>query len=75
MPAEFLQNAFLMLKPVQNLIEKPIGFWENSHKEGFLEDFLTMETWLNDNVPVPGEIPRQWARNAFSSRTCLSRTG
>ena len=64
-PAEFLQNAFLMLKPVQNFIEKPIGFWENSHKEGFLEDFLTMETWLNDNVPVPGEMYRQWAKYLF----------
>jgi len=64
-PAEFLQNAFLMLKPIQNLIEKPIGFWENSHKEGYLEDFLTMETWLNDNVPVPGEMYRQWAKYLF----------
>jgi polyhydroxyalkanoate synthase len=64
-PAEFLQNAFLMLKPVQSFIEKPIGFWENSHKEGFLEDFLTMETWLNDNVPVPGEMYRQWAKYLF----------
>jgi polyhydroxyalkanoate synthase len=64
-PAEFLQNAFLMLKPVQNLIEKPITLWENSHKEGFLEDFLTMEAWLNDNVPVPGEMYRQWAKYLF----------
>lgn len=64
-PAEFLQNAFLMLKPVQNLIEKPITFWENSHKEGFLEDFLTMEAWLSDNVPVPGEMYRQWAKYLF----------
>jgi len=64
-PAEFMQNAFLMLKPVQNLIEKPINFWENCDREEFVEDFLTMETWLNDNVPVPGEMYRQWAKYLF----------
>jgi len=64
-PAEFLQNAFLMLKPIQNLIEKPLNFWENCDKEDFVEDFLTMETWLNDNVPVPGEMYRQWAKCLF----------
>jgi polyhydroxyalkanoate synthase len=64
-PAEFLQTAFLMLKPVQNFVEKPIGFWENCHKDGFMEDFFTMETWLNDNVAVPGEMYRQWGKYLF----------
>jgi len=64
-PSEFMQSAFLMLKPVQNLIEKPLNFWENCDREDFVEDFLTMETWLNDNVPVPGEMYRQWAKYLF----------
>jgi polyhydroxyalkanoate synthase len=64
-PAEFLQNAFLMLKPIANLIEKPINLIENIHKEGFVDDYLYMETWLNDNIPIPGEVYREFAKYLF----------
>ena len=64
-PAEFLQSAFLMLKPVQNLIEKPISFWENIENDKFIDDFLHMETWLNDNISVPGEVYREFAKYLF----------
>src|SRR5256885_14926990 len=47
-PAEFLQASFLMLKPVQNLLEKPITFVERLEDEKFVDEFFTMETWLND---------------------------
>jgi polyhydroxyalkanoate synthase len=42
-----------MLKPVANLVEKPIGFFERLENEDFVEEYFTMEAWLNDNVPVP----------------------
>ena len=42
-PAEFLQSAFLMLKPIANLIEKPINLMENIHRDEFVEDYLYME--------------------------------
>lgn len=64
-PADFLQSAFLMLKPIQNLIAKPINLLENVDNEKFLEDFLYMETWLNDNIPVPGEVYREFAKYLF----------
>ena len=37
---EFLQTAFLMLKPFANLIEKPINLMENIHRDEFLDDYL-----------------------------------
>lgn len=61
-PAEFLQSMFLLLRPVGNFIEKPINFYEHMHEEKFLEDFLTTESWLNDNIPVPGEVYRQFVK-------------
>lgn len=64
-PAEFLQTGFLMLKPVANLVEKPINFLENVDNDAFVEDFLTMEAWINDNVPVPGEVFRDYAKYLF----------
>jgi polyhydroxyalkanoate synthase subunit PhaC len=64
-PAEFLQPAFLMLKPVANLVEKHINLMENVHRDEFVDDFLHMETWLNDNIPVPGEVYREFAKYLF----------
>lgn len=64
-PPEFLQASFLLLKPVGNLIEKPINFYEHMHEEKFLEDFLTTESWLNDNIPVPGEVYRQFVKYLY----------
>ena len=61
-PAEFLQASFSMLRPVQNMIQKPIDFFEHMHEEKYLEDFLTTETWLQDNIAVPGEVYRAFVK-------------
>ncbi|RJP36226.1 MAG: class III poly(R)-hydroxyalkanoic acid synthase subunit PhaC [Phycisphaerales bacterium] len=61
-PAEWLQSSFLLLKPVSNLVEKYVTFYENMEDEKFLEDFFAMETWLNDNIPVAGEMFRQFVK-------------
>ena len=72
-PPEFLQSMFLMLRPVGNFIEKPINFYETHARGKFLEDFLTTESWLNDNIPVPGEVYRN-SSSTSTSRTFLCRT-
>jgi poly[(R)-3-hydroxyalkanoate] polymerase subunit PhaC len=64
-PPEFLQATFLLLRPVGNLVEKPINFFEHMHEEKFIEDFLTTETWLNDNIPVPGEVYREFVKYLY----------
>ena len=64
-PPEFLQATFLLLRPVGNFIEKPINFYEHLHEEKFLDDFMTTEAWLNDNIPVPGEVYRQFVKYLY----------
>lgn len=64
-PAEFMQSSFLLLKPVQNLIEKPINFFERADDPEAMDDFLTMETWLNDNIPVAGEVYREFVKYLY----------
>jgi polyhydroxyalkanoate synthase len=64
-PAEFLQAMFLMLKPVGNLVEKPWAIYERLDDEKFVEEYLTMETWLNDNIPIPGEVYRQFVKDLY----------
>ncbi len=64
-PAEFMQASFLLLKPVQNFLEKPINFFERADDEEYVDDFLTMETWLNDNIPVAGEVFREFVKYLY----------
>jgi polyhydroxyalkanoate synthase subunit PhaC len=64
-PPDFLQSVFLLLRPVGNLLEKPINFYEHMHEDKFLDDFLTTETWLQDNIPVPGEVYRQFVKYLY----------
>jgi len=64
-PAEFLQASFLMMRPVQNLIQKPINFFEHMHEEKFLDDFFATETWLQDNISVPGETYRAFVKYLY----------
>jgi polyhydroxyalkanoate synthase len=64
-PAWFLQSAFLLLKPVQNLIEKPIGLAERMGDDAYLDDYFAMEGWLNDNIPVPGEVFREFVKYLY----------
>lgn len=64
-PPWLLQTSFLMLKPVSNLIEKYIGFYEKMTNEKFVEEFFAMETWINDNIPLAGETYREWVKNGY----------
>jgi polyhydroxyalkanoate synthase len=64
-PPEFLQASFLLLRPVQNLLRKPIDFYEHMHDEKYLEDFLTTEAWLQDNIAVPGEVYREFVKYLY----------
>jgi polyhydroxyalkanoate synthase len=73
-PPEFLQGSFLMLKPIQNLIEKPIGFYERLDDDIYLDDFFAMESWLNDNIPVPGEVFRQFVKYLYQQNRLVKGT-
>ncbi|MGH7806964.1 MAG: class III poly(R)-hydroxyalkanoic acid synthase subunit PhaC, partial [Thermodesulfobacteriota bacterium] len=64
-PAEFLQTTFLLMKPVQNLLSKYVSFYENVDNEQFLDNFFAMEKWLNDNIPVPGEVFKEFVKYCY----------
>jgi polyhydroxyalkanoate synthase subunit PhaC len=64
-PPEMLQASFLLLKPVQNLMEKPLNLFERVDDDNYVDDFMAMETWLNDNIPVAGEVYREFVKNLY----------
>lgn len=72
-PAELLQGSFLMLKPVSTLVEKYFSFYENMENEKFLEDFFAMETWLNDNIPVAGEMFREFVKYCMQENRLIEK--
>jgi polyhydroxyalkanoate synthase len=73
-PAEFLQSAFLLLKPVSNLLEKPLNFYEKMGDPDFVDDYLAMETWLNDNIPVAGETFREFVKYLYQQNRLVKGT-
>jgi hypothetical protein len=64
-PAWFLQLCFLSTKPIQNLLEKQMGFYEQMDDPRFLSNYFAMERWVNDNIPVAGETFRQFVRDLY----------
>jgi polyhydroxyalkanoate synthase len=64
-PAGFLQAAFLLLRPVHNLVGKPISFIERLDDPAFIDDYLAMEGWLKDNIDVPGEVYREFVKYLY----------
>jgi polyhydroxyalkanoate synthase len=73
-PAEFLQASFLMLKPIANLVQKPINFFERLEDEEFVDDYFAMEGWLNDNIPVAGEAFRQFVKYLYQQNRLVKGT-
>ena len=61
-PPAFLQASFLLLAPIRNFLEKPINLWERLDDEKFLDDYFAMETWLQDNIPIPGGVFREYVK-------------
>lgn len=70
-PPQWLQGSFGMLKPVSNYMEKWVGFYEKMTDEKFVEEFVAMETWGNDNIPVAGETFRQFVKDCFQKNLLL----
>jgi polyhydroxyalkanoate synthase len=64
-PGWFLQSCFLAMKPVQNLIEKNLAFFEHLEDPEAITVHFAMERWLNENIPVAGETFREFVKRLY----------
>jgi polyhydroxyalkanoate synthase len=64
-PAPFLQSCFQMMKPVQNFYEKYTTFYDKMYDPRFVENFLVMEKWVGDNIPIAGETFREFVKMLY----------
>ncbi|HWG91699.1 MAG TPA: class III poly(R)-hydroxyalkanoic acid synthase subunit PhaC [Candidatus Thermoplasmatota archaeon] len=73
-PGEFLDGGFQSMKPVENLFSKYVGFTRSVTNDDFVENFLRMETWSRDTIPVAGEAYRQFIRDLYQENKLAKGT-
>ncbi len=64
-PSEFLGVGFDLMDPVDNLVTKYIGLYDNMDDEYFVENFGRMEKWLSDGVDVAGEAYAEFLEKMY----------
>ncbi|MFO0599324.1 MAG: alpha/beta fold hydrolase [Myxococcaceae bacterium] len=63
-PWQLLQSAFQLLRPTLPLM-KAVSLLDRAWNDEFLDGFLALETWGNDNVAIPGEFYRTYIRDLY----------
>ncbi len=63
-PWQLLQGAFQLLRPTLPLA-KAVSLLDRAWNDEFLDGFLALETWGNDNVSLPGEFYRTYIRDLY----------
>lgn len=69
-PWQLMQSAFHMLRPTMNL-SKAVHVLDRAWDDEFLDGFLAIETWGNDNVSFPGECYRRYITELYRDDALL----
>jgi polyhydroxyalkanoate synthase len=72
-PWQVLQSSFQMLRPTLPLA-KAVGVLDKAWNDEFLDGFLALETWGNDNVALPGEFYRRYVKDLYRADGLLNGT-
>lgn len=72
-PWQLMQGAFHMLRPTLGL-SKTVGLFDRAANDEFLDGFLALETWGNDNVSFPGECYRQYIEQLYRGDALMRGT-
>ncbi len=63
-PWPLMQASFHLLRPTLTL-SKAVGLLDRAWDDRFLDGFLAIERWGNDNVSFPGECFRRYAHDLY----------
>jgi polyhydroxyalkanoate synthase subunit PhaC len=72
-PWQVLQSSFQMLRPTLPLA-KAVGMLDKAWNDEFLDGFLALETWGNDNVSLPGEFYRRYVKDLYRADGLVNET-
>ncbi|MCC6337746.1 MAG: alpha/beta fold hydrolase [Myxococcales bacterium] len=70
-PWQLMQSAFHLLRPTLTL-SKAVMLIDRAWNDEFLDGFLALETWGNDNVSLPGEFYRTYIRALYQDDGLVS---
>ena len=72
-PWQLMQSAFHMLRPTLTL-SKAVHLIDRAWNDEFLDGFLALETWGNDNVSLPGELFRRYIEELYKADALVEGT-
>jgi polyhydroxyalkanoate synthase len=70
-PAGFLNSGFLLLDPARNAYGKYVGLLDLVDDEAAIDNFLRMERWVNDGIPVAGETYREFLKKGYQENALV----
>lgn len=69
-PWQLLQGAFHLLRPTMNLA-KAVTVVDRAWNDRYLDGFLAIETWANDNVSIPGAFYERYINGLYREDALL----
>jgi polyhydroxyalkanoate synthase len=72
-PWPLMQASFHMLRPTLNL-SKLVQLFHKAEDPAYLDGFLALETWGNDNVPFPGRAFREYITSLYREDGLVANT-
>lgn len=69
-PWQLMQSAFHLLKPTLQM-NKAVYAIDRAWDDAFLDGFLAIETWANDNVSFPGEAYREYVQRLYRDNALI----
>jgi polyhydroxyalkanoate synthase subunit PhaC len=72
-PWPLMQAAFHMLRPTLGLA-KTVSLVDRAWDDEFLDGFLALETWGNDNVSFPGDAYRRYVEELYRNDALAAGT-
>ncbi len=64
-PAWMVNGGFNLMAPIHHALDKYVGRYRNTHREGYAEMFELFERWMSSDMPLSGQIYREMHQLIF----------
>ncbi len=70
-PGKFIRYGVIEIYADREMVKNSV-FYENINNVQFLQLFLLIEKWMNDNIDFPGKVFKQYIENVFQNNNMLN---
>jgi len=64
-PAWIINGGFNLMAPVHHVLDKYVGLYRNTRREGYAEMFDLFERWMTSDMPLAGQVYRELCQLIF----------